>query len=68
MANEPNTPPAKPAKYKTPGLRIAARTESFRRCGVDHTAAATDHAPGTFSPEQVEQLKAEPNLVVVELA
>ncbi len=69
MADD-KTPAAKPAKapkYETPALRIAAKTEGFRRAGIAHSAEATDHKAGTFSPEQVEALKGDPMLVVVEL-
>ncbi len=64
---ETKTPAAKPAKYETPALRIAAKAEGFRRAGIAHSLEPTDHKAGTFSPEQVEALKADPMLVVVEL-
>ncbi|WP_299440177.1 HI1506-related protein [uncultured Rhodospira sp.] len=53
----------------TPALTITARPEKgFRRAGVHHPARAVTHPPGTFTAEQVEALKAEPHLVVVETA
>jgi hypothetical protein len=48
-------------------LRIAARSDGYRRCGVAHPAAATDHAMGRFSAEQIERMKADPNLYVHEV-
>lgn len=57
---------AKP-KYSTPALRIAAKRDGFRRCGVTFSADAADFAAGTFSPEEVERLHADAALVVVEL-
>jgi len=71
MADDTQTPPkpnAKKTKHETPGLRIASKAEGFRRAGIAHSTTAKDHKPGTFSPEDVEALKADPMLVVVELA
>ncbi|HYH17577.1 MAG TPA: HI1506-related protein [Azospirillum sp.] len=49
-----------------PDLVIAARPAGgFRRCGVHHTPEQKRHPAGTFTPEQIEQLMAEPNLLVV---
>jgi len=70
MADDKTPPDAKAdkaSKPKTPALRIAAKAEGFRRAGIAHSLEPTDHKAGTFSPEQVEALKADPMLVVVEL-
>lgn len=65
---ETKTPAAGKAKrHETPALRIAAKTDGFRRAGVTHTSKAVDHAAGTFSPDEVKLLQAEEQLVVVEL-
>lgn len=48
-------------------LRITSRRAGFRRCGVAHPAEATDHARSRWSAEEIEQLKAEPVLIVEEL-
>ena len=49
-----------------PDLVIAARPAGgFRRCGVHHPPEQKRHPAGTFTPEQIEQLMAEPNLLVV---
>ncbi|WP_293392957.1 HI1506-related protein [Nevskia sp.] len=64
---DPKPPAAKAPKHETPALRIAAKAEGFRRAGIAHSATATDHKAGRFSPEDVEALKNDPMLVVVEL-
>lgn len=49
-------------------LRIAAKPkEGFRRCGVHHPFGPVDHPEGKFTAKEIEILKGEPNLVVVEL-
>jgi len=53
--------------FVTAALLIAARTaQGFRRCGIHHPPEQVRHPPGTFDAAQVEALKAEPNLIVVE--
>lgn len=54
---------AHPGRNAT-GLRIAAKVDGFRRAGVAHAAAPVEHPAGAFTPEQIEQLLAEPRLVV----
>lgn len=49
-------------------IRIRSQIGGFRRCGVAHPAAATDHPDDQFSKKQLEVLKAEPMLVVEEIA
>lgn len=48
-------------------LRITARRDGFRRAGLAHPARPVDHPIETFTAEQVEALKAEPQLVVEEI-
>lgn len=69
MADEktPETKADKASKPKTPALRIAAKAAGFRRAGIAHSLEPTDHKAGAFTVEQVEALKADPMLVVVEL-
>lgn len=53
---------------KSGGLRITAKREGgIRRAGLRHPSEATDHPQGTFTAKQIEQLKADPDLVVVEI-
>ena len=46
-------------------VRIVSKVEGFRRAGVAHSKAGVDHPLDVFqSPVQLEQLFAEPNLIV----
>lgn len=45
-------------------IRITSKQAGFRRCGVAHPAAPTDHADDAFTPAQLKQLQAEPMLLV----
>lgn len=45
-------------------IRISAKREGFRRCGVAHHAAPTDWPEDAWSAEQLAVLQAEPMLVV----
>lgn len=45
-------------------IRITARTDGFRRCGIAHSAAPTEYPDQRFSKEQLEQLQREPQLIV----
>lgn len=47
---------------------ITAKRDGFRRCGMAHPAIAVEHKDGAFTEEQLAILKAEPMLVVQELA
>jgi len=58
----------KPTKFVSPALTITSKVAGFRRAGIAHPGTPTDHKAGTFSEEQLEQLKADPNLIVVEKA
>lgn len=45
-------------------IRITAKRDGFRRCGVVHSKAQVEHADGRFSAEELEILKDEPMLTV----
>lgn len=47
-----------------PTVRISSRWDGFRRCGIAHPKAATDHDAVRFDPEQMERLLGEPVLTV----
>ena len=49
-------------------LKIYSKREGFRRCGMAHPAGPVIHPPGTFTPDQEKRLKAEPMLIVEEVA
>lgn len=48
-------------------IQITSKQEGFRRCGVSHPARPTDHPAGSFTEEQIEILKTESMLTVVEI-
>ncbi len=48
-------------------LRITSRHDGFRRAGLVHPMAPTDHQVDQLTAKQIEILKAEPMLVVVEI-
>lgn len=45
-------------------VRIRARYEGFRRCGVTHHLEPTVHADDRFTDEEMKVLEAEPMLTV----
>jgi hypothetical protein len=45
-------------------VRIKAHRDGYRRAGVAHTKAAVDHAHDAFTPEQLEQLHGDENMIV----
>lgn len=47
-------------------LRITAKVDGFRRAGMAHPAAATDHPIDSLTEDQIKALKGEPMLVVEE--
>lgn len=57
---------ADPKTKKVPGLRIAAKAAGFRRAGRAWSPQATDVLLSDLTKEQIDQLKADPELVVVE--
>lgn len=48
-------------------IRITAKQDGFRRCGLAHSKTPTDYPPETFTPGQLALLKAESLLVVEEI-
>lgn len=48
-------------------IRISAKKDGFRRAGISH-AGTREYATGRFSSEELAALKAEPLLVVEEIA
>lgn len=48
-------------------LRITAKRDGYRRCGVAHPGAATDHEIDAFDAKQIETLKQDSMLIVQEL-
>lgn len=48
-------------------IRITAKKDGFRRAGISH-AGTREYADGRFSLEELAALKAEPLLVVEEIA
>jgi hypothetical protein len=58
MAKKPEAP--------TGAITIISRAKpGFRRAGIEHPERA-EYPAGTFSAEQMEQLRAEPQLEVIE--
>lgn len=49
---------------EAPTVRIRAKRDGFRRCNMAHPKAATDHPGERFTPDELERLLSEPNLVV----
>ncbi|MOA32044.1 hypothetical protein D3C78_1532330 [compost metagenome] len=45
-------------------VRIAAKWDGFRRCGIAHPAQPVDHPAERFSADELERLQAEPLLIV----
>ncbi len=47
-------------------IRITAKKDGFRRCGIAHGKEPTDYPDNRFSKGDLEILQAEPMLVVEE--
>jgi len=45
-------------------IKITAKKDGFRRCGIAHPAAATEYPADKFTPKELKVLQAEPMLVV----
>lgn len=45
-------------------IRITSRRPGFRRAGLAHPAGPVEYPIDRFTPEQLEQLRAEPTLIV----
>ncbi len=50
----------------TPAVTIASRTESRWRCGVEHTSTPRAWPAGSWAHDDLERLRADPLLTVVE--
>jgi len=48
------------------GIRITSKKDGFRRAGVAHHGTV-DHALDAFTKGQLAALRAEPNLIVVDI-
>lgn len=54
---------------RTATVRITARPEGgIRRAGIHHPPHAVDHPAGRLSAEQLARIKADPDLLVEEIA
>lgn len=49
-------------------LRITARRDGFRRAGIAHPASAVEHPLDTLTTAQIAALRAEPMLIVEDIA
>ncbi len=49
-------------------IRITAKKDGFRRCGVAHQTTPTEYADDRFTKEELRLLSAEPMLVVEQVA
>jgi hypothetical protein len=45
-------------------IRITAKREGFRRCGIAHGKTAVEYPEGKFTKKELEILKAESSLTV----
>ncbi|WP_219993943.1 HI1506-related protein [Limnobaculum xujianqingii] len=45
-------------------IRITAKRNGFNRCGISHPDTPVDYAAGHFTADQLDVLKAEPQLIV----
>lgn len=52
--------------HDTPAVTISAHTGSRWRCGVEHGLAPVAYEAGRWSADELERLRADPMLVVVE--
>lgn len=48
------------------GIRIIAKVDGFRRAGLTHTGVQ-EYPRDSFTPQQLEQLRTEPNLVIQDI-
>jgi hypothetical protein len=49
-------------------IRIIAKVDGFRRGGMEHRSTPVEYAEGTFTPEELAVLRAEPMLLVDDVA
>lgn len=55
-------------REKVAGIKVVSQTDGFRRGGRTWTVAPTVVAVSEFSDEQLEQIRAEPKLLVSDVA
>jgi len=48
-------------------IRITAKTDGFRRCGIAHSKEPTEYPDDHFNKKELELLKEEPMLSVEEV-
>lgn len=48
-------------------IRIISKKNGFRRCGIAHSDKPTDYPNDKFTKKEMDRLKNEPMLMVVEL-
>lgn len=66
MAKAPN-PTAKPAVKTVKGLRVQSTVDGFRRAGRPWSRESVDVPLSEFNKDQIDQLRAEKMLVVVDV-
>lgn len=49
-------------------LKIKSKKAGFRRCGMAHSAEFVEYPDGRFSKAEIAALKADPMLIVEEIA
>lgn len=49
-------------------IQITAKRDGFRRCGIAHSETTTTYGDDYFTQAQLQELKSEPNLIVIEVA
>ena len=45
-------------------IKITAKKDGFRRCGIAHSSQPTEYPADKFNAEEMKQLNAEPMLIV----
>jgi hypothetical protein len=56
-----------PHKRRKTMIRIISKKNGFRRCGIAHSDKPTDYPNDKFTKKEMDRLKNEPMLMVVEL-
>lgn len=49
-------------------IQITAKRDGFRRCGIAHSETTTTYGDDHFTRAQLQELKSEPNLIVIHVA
>mgnify|MGYP001555718856 CR=1 FL=1 len=55
------------AVKKVPGIKIVARRDGYRRCGMAHSANGAEHATSKFSAAQLKTLREDAGLIVTDV-